>query len=432
MKLILIILRVFFNIKSPNAILIRSCINRLQLLKNNNYRASVFKSLLSLFILFFSVPLKLKKTSKKYFVYKAGFNTDERLDFLMTYRSSICDDKSVCFVDGNLNSGFYYHELNLGLLVQLYGFITKAILSRIYFLFFVKTQFETNWYHSFVKNCIQILLTKDRSNNFFFFSYTIDSYLSALYSDDCTNNTWLVVSNSPVFAQNRYTYLPSSNIVLCSKYQLQEIEVYIERGWISISDFQLWGLEESSVVKKIVQKKARYDIGIYSSAEWARSPNLNRIENVHALREGNAEVSFLSNYFTSQVLLPIIELQKKEPELTLKIFAHPYERYLALKEGIYPPYLPLLKKMGIDIDFSDQHSLLTANETLVGVSIFSSIIFDRFHLGLNGILYDYKDQNELKLHEQFDARYLGSYAQNCVQSSEGMIRKLQEALLLTI
>lgn len=410
--------------------MLRSCVSRLNLLKNRNYCDPRFRSLFSLFILFFRLPLKLKKTNRKHFVYKSGFSTEERLDFLKTYRSNIHGDESVCFVDGDLNSVFYYHQLSFRLLIQVYGLVLKAILIRIYFSFFVRPQFETYWYHSFVKNCIQIHLTKGEANNYFFFSYAIDSYLSALYSDRCTDKTCFILSNSTLFAQNRYTYLPNSIVVLCSTYQRYEIKCYIKRGWILIKDFEFWGLEESWLVKQIIQKKAPYNIGIYSSAEWARSPNLNRIENVSALKNGKAEVTFLSDYFTSQLLLPIIELKRDFPELTLKIFTHPYERYLAREEGLYPPYVSLLKKTGVEIDFSERHSLLSANEALVGVSIFSSIIFDRFHLGLQGILFDHKDKKGVKLHKQFDARYLGDYGQNCVQSSEDMIKKIKEILYL--
>jgi hypothetical protein len=188
----------------------------------------------------------------------------------------------------------------------------------------------------------------------------------------------------------------------------------------------VWSLEESEQLDQITDRAPSYDIAVYSSAEWARNRFYWREKNPEKLRTYANTSEFVYKVFDEVVLDSVLEL-KRTHDLKVVLYPHPYERELKRKHGIDPPYLAKLDAGGIAFDESGRNSIDWIYKAKVAVAECSTIIMDRWHLGLPALTYSgLNHPGEFAV--DYNYKYLGSYQQSCYTTPE----ELKSRLLLQL
>jgi hypothetical protein len=73
--------------------------------------------------------------------------------------------------------------------------------------------------------------------------------------------------------------------------------------------------------------------------------------------------------------------------LTLKVFLHPYERFLIKEYGIDPPYAKYVDNKNVFMSTDLESGISNFFEARVGITTVSSIVFDRAAYGLETLFY---------------------------------------------
>jgi hypothetical protein len=122
------------------------------------------------------------------------------------------------------------------------------------------------------------------------------------------------------------------------------------------------------------------DIGFFSSGEWARDDGRYRVSDISRIRGGEF-ITNKSSAVMMDVLRALAELSRQK-NLRLRIYLHPYERTLLSQYGISPPFASLIDDRLIDMDSSRESSRMKIFEPFAGVSLQSSIIWQRLDMDL--------------------------------------------------
>lgn len=283
----------------------------------------------------------------------------------------------------------------------LFLLIWKIFLKAAILNFFIRNKGETKY----LWPIYNFILSFDGSKNhqyFFFRPYSLSIYISLLILSKLYPSTeyYLVTSNTSFFPR-RYTHLPEVNLIYCSNFQKNELNFFQKLGWSSFNRVLFGGLEEVNQFRKLLPQKPIYDIGIYSSGFWARKDGLSRVNNFKKIR----------NYYYSdndyqkdfELLLITLGCISKKYNLKSKLYFHPYEKELFHKFKIIPPYLNTLKKFQINYFFDDkENSIHSVYESSIGCGLFSTILTDRWNIGLNSLLYIKNPKSE-----HINPKYLG-------------------------
>ena len=259
----------------------------------------------------------------------------------------------------------------------------------------------------------------------FFFAriYRPDYYLAALVLSQYVDVLYITGSAS-LYYNNRYIYLPNVTLLSCSLVQYKEINSLIEKRSIIIKDKLLLGnpLFDQSAMKNF--DNFSYDIGIYSSGEWAREDGLLCLHDYKKIRSGH----FCKNPYYAiflSILKAIIDLISSR-KFKAKLYFHPYEKDLYNNHGIIPPYMRTLKKNGIDFSFSDEESTLLLRESKIGVAVLSTIIYERLGIGLDGYLY--YNSNKDFISDFFNPSLLGDFKKYFFKDIKELKKKIIDSL----
>ena len=128
--------------------------------------------------------------------------------------------------------------------------------------------------------------------------------------------------------------MPKTNLVYCSVLQTDEIKMYQQNNWVNVKSTEFWGIEESIDYDKVDEKTPSYDIGLFSTGGWARKKNFMR-NSLESIQENGVEENLLSDIFDKIILETIKELKNEYPQLKIKIYPHPHERFLMEKGLIF-------------------------------------------------------------------------------------------------
>ena len=284
----------------------------------------------------------------------------------------------------------------------LFPSIWKIFLKAAILNFFIKNKGETKY----LWPIYNFILSFDGSKNhqyFFFRPYSLSIYISLLILSKLNPSTeyYLVTSNTSFFPR-RYTHLPEVNLIYCSNFQRDELNFFQNLGWSSFRKVLYGGLEEVNAYLAIHSQKAKYHIGIYSSGFWARSDGLSRVNNIKKIQ--NYFYSDNENQKDFESLIITLGSISKKYNLKSKLYFHPYEKELFHKFKIIPPYLNTLKKFQIDYFFDDkENSIHSVYESSIGCGLFSTILTDRWNIGLNSLLYIKNPKSE-----HINPKYLGN------------------------
>ena len=159
----------------------------------------------------------------------------------------------------------------------------------------------------------------------------------------------------------------ANTLCLCFPYQLDEYNLF--KKTIFVDQIQNWGPERILNAPKYVfeknknDNKPKYKIGYYSSGYWLRSKN------------GNVS---LGDYFSLETeLMKILDEYAKIYNIQIIFYLHPKELKednLALTKNYYSE---IDKNKNIHISFESIPSVLTLNDVDLGISIKSTLMFEK-------------------------------------------------------
>lgn len=400
----------------------KSILIRQQLLnaKTNNSFKLRFKTFLSVLFLLYKVPSRLKKTQAQHLIidnFIAKKHIDLRRKFVAYFNEELTINDIVL---GN-HQYFFYKKLSIKILFQSLGIWLKFLIITFLNLF-ITHKYPTNFYYYVAANLINSKLMQPKGI-YLFQMYDTSTYLSAFLLQEEDANLYVSVSNSFTYGYNRYAELEKVNIILCHKYQKEEVGNFIKIGWFNVKSLNLWGPEEILEHNAVPIQSPTFDVGMYSSGYWARNGRI-RERDAEAVRNykhinNPHHVEFMN------LLEKLISL-KEELGLSIKIYTHPSERDWFNDYDIKPPFWDLAKEHGIEIDLSGGNSLDKLHEVKIGLGCMSTILLDRWHHGLESlILHENKDDNDI-----YQPKFFGSYSHNFFKSLNDLKPLLQRKLVL--
>ncbi|NQW43605.1 MAG: hypothetical protein HQ463_09265 [Bacteroidetes bacterium] len=263
-------------------------------------------------------------------------------------------------------------------------------------------------------------LNKYNKNSFFVFClFSAEIYVTS-YLISSFKSIEISTSNSMVYPYNRYSYLPNAHLKLCSKYQEDEIKIFVKNNWLVCKTIERWGLEEVDIYTDEYLKNNNsntYKIGFYSSGEWARIDGLDREFNIDNIKN-HLHLNNPAALFAQNILNFTIQFCA-ERQLSLAVYLHPFERDLLNTHGIEPPFLSQVKQLPNVYCSTAPNTISNVYEAEIGVSPFSTTIWDRFNFDKIGFIGEVKGYEYL-----IDRKYLGAYNQYIFNTRNDLEEKL--------
>lgn len=369
--------------------------------KNNNFKIRL-KTFLSVLSLIYTIPRRIKKTTAHHLIidnFVAPKHIDLRRTFITYFKENITLEDVVL---GN-HKYYFYRKLSARILLQCFKIWFKFLVVSGLNLF-VRHKYPTNFYYYVAANLINATLMQPKGL-YLFQMYDPTTYLTALLLQKEHDNIYLSVSNSFTYGYNRYAELEKVKVILCHKYQEEEVANFIKIGWFNVKSTELWGPEEIIQHNAIPVQSPKFDLGMYSTGYWARNGR-NREKEVEAVRN----YKHINNpYYVEFVdLLEKMIALKNELGLTLKIYTHPLERSWFNEYGIKPPFWDVALKNNIEIDLSGENSLQQLHEVKIGVGSMSTILLDRWHHDLASLIF-YNNQEKNTFYQP---KFFGHYSDN--------------------
>ena len=169
----------------------------------------------------------------------------------------------------------------------------------------------------------------------------------------------------------------SESLSFCFPYQLEEYEAYKHSMFIKKTN--IWAPEQvlnapPRFLQNGFQFKPIFDIGFFSSGNWLRAklgdPNLGRNE--------------LGN---ESLLLEKLLTYTHKHQLSLRIFLHPIEKNGFLESDVQNYYLKKINAFpNSTIAPIDCQSIQGFDEINLGISLYSTLMFERIYLGFKTLL----------------------------------------------
>jgi len=207
--------------------------------------------------------------------------------------------------------------------------------------------------------------------------YRIETPFVAAFLMEHGIRVHLIASSAPLSFDNRI--LIGDSLEVCDPYQVDEFAYYRSMG--TCKSCELWSPET------FYRLEARYKgltidnhfdtIGVYTSGILLRD-QLGSLNKEFAAKAIEREIE-LSNMVAAYA--------RDHPEINVIIFPHPMERRHYHKTGEYP-FSKHFKVSNIEVDLSGVgDSTLQFDRVGLGLTNFSSIGFERIHLGFRTIFY---------------------------------------------
>jgi len=248
-------------------------------------------------------------------------------------------------------------------------------------------------------------------------------YVMATFLHEHTDlEVYVVFQNIPLYRNCRYFHLPVP-VVLTSKVNLAEVEHYRAEGHFKASEVLYRGQEYLLDTIDLEPGEPRYDIGFFSSGEWARRGGLYQCDDAEAIRRGD----HLGNpyHVASEAAIEALAEYARERGRTLVIYPHPLERELMARHRIDPPWARLVDGGRVFLDGSGESSRSKVYECRVAVTLQSSSMWERLDLGLrDSFVYEFGDPEM----DSFSRESLGEYAENLYRDTAELIAKVDAAL----
>jgi hypothetical protein len=206
----------------------------------------------------------------------------------------------------------------------------------------------------------------------------------------------------------------ANELSLCFAYQKEEFDFYIKTMFVDNTN--LWAPEQILNAPKRflnahkIDKKPMYDIGFFSSGNWLRA-YLGDVDMGHNDKD-NEEL----------ILRGLIDYAQQN-NLKLRLFLHPLEKKAQHKVASEVYYNEFLKFNNVSMADTSIASIEGFDDVNLGVSLYSTLMFERIYLGFKTILapFDY---------DEFPIKH-SSLNQICVKSLKQLYAHLDINLDLT-
>ncbi len=201
----------------------------------------------------------------------------------------------------------------------------------------------------------------------------------------------LVHQSMPLYGNQRLLHVPVTAVVT-SRVNVPEAEYFRNSGEFRAETILYrpgYFVDERPVAVRD-ESRPLYDLGFFSSGDWAREDGLYRARDIEAVRAGRYRGSVYERC-AEEVLRWLAEYAATQRR-TLRIYLHPYERELLNEHGIWPPYSGLADGEYISMDVQPGHSRGGFFEVDVAIALRSSTIWQRLDLGLErSFMYAFED-----------------------------------------
>lgn len=221
-----------------------------------------------------------------------------------------------------------------------------------------------------------------------------------------------ITSEVPLVFANKI--ILTNELCLCFAYQAEEAEAFKETMFYDKLTVWLPEMQISYIDK---YKNKVFDIpvnaiGFYSSAFWLR-------------KKLNHSIADVGSYDVEENLLGFVaEYLKRNETLRMVVFTHPYEKNtpenykLAMEH--YSRYFPHELMSRVEFTGQGERSTDEFQKVNIGISVFSTIMFERISLGFKTILAPL-DKKDFPLEKS-------PFRNICAYSKEELFRKLDENL----
>jgi hypothetical protein len=230
-----------------------------------------------------------------------------------------------------------------------------------------------------------------------------------------------VFQNIPLYRNCRYFHLRLP-VVVTSKVNIPEVEYYRSKGMFMATEVIYRSQEFVSAQSDVPPRAVAFDIGLFSSGEWARVGGLYQTTDIDVVRSG----VLADNVYAQRALWlagVLCDYAVKNGR-TLRIYPHPYERRLHSEYGIEPPYAALADGGAVTIDWGGRDSRSRMFEPFVAVSLQSSFIWERLDLGLEySFIHEFGDTDL----DAFLRDSLGDYKRNVFRDAAELVAELDAA-----
>lgn len=231
-----------------------------------------------------------------------------------------------------------------------------------------------------------------------------------------------VFQNIPLYRNCRFFHLEVP-VVVTSRVNVVEVEHFRAQGDFRATEVVYRGGEYVADTAGLVPGPPAYDIGYFSSGEWAREGGLYQSDDADAIGRGDLADNVYAK--TAERLVEALAAFARANGRTLRVYPHPMERRLWNDHGIEPPYAGLEDGCTVTIDRSGRDSRTRIHEPRVAVSLQSSFIWERLDLGLDdSYIYEFADQSL----NVFARESLGRYAKNVFRDEAELLEKVGAAL----
>ena len=328
-------------------------------------------------ILFKKINIELFKSNSDVAIFDGSLGSS-KLRRKYVYKFSGLKTKLVISKD-NLLSYYSFSSFAITILFLSFSFIPVFLLS-----IFSKNKLTYPLLISEIIECFILseLLYKHKIKQLFYFNiYERDSNVVAYYLMSRAIYINKIPSEVPIYFWNQI--IIANTLCICFPYQLEEYSQFKET--IFIDQIKNWGPEQIVNAPKYVfeknknENKPKYKIGYYSSGYWLRSKN------------GNVS---LGDFFSVETeLIKILDEYAKIFNIQIIFYLHPKElkeENLVLTKNYYSE---IGKNKNIHIPFDKVPSVLTLNDVDLGISIKSTLMFERIYYGYKTLFYCFKQKD---------------------------------------
>lgn len=287
------------------------------------------------------------------------------------------------FLKGNINGGVWKEHLLgyfsfLGKIAQLL-FLSALFLMLLPIALFNKLPASLGLiFNEYIEaaNLIKALKQNKVKTLYYFCIYEKDSNVAALALQTAGIAVVKIASEVPLFFWNKI--IIADTLIICDSNQLDEVQLY--KDTIRIKGTEFWGPERcveyiDRYKEKSVREKANNKtIGFYSTASYIRNME-GHISQKDMLEQENTLKSLLAGYL------------QKNTSVKLIIFLHPKEKGIKYADTVQDHYLKYFKGLNYTLESSAEPSSYHFEMAELGVSFYSTIIYERLFFGFKCLLF---------------------------------------------
>ncbi len=275
----------------------------------------------------------------------------------------------------NLLGGFSIGHKIIAFIIasKMFSFFWLGSFSRNRASYALVIREAVEWFNTF------LILRKNKIEKLYMFSiYEKDSNMLAYLLMNRGIKVNKITSEVPLTFANKI--IIANEIILGFNYQNEEIEAY--KDSMFYDSVQTWFPEaQGGYLKNYAHQTFSVPIntiGFYSSAFWLR-------------KKINHSIADVGSYDAEEIVLKyVLDYIKERENLKLVIFTHPYERKTNVIYTETLKYYNSIISPGImkrvEISGTETNSTLTFNKVNIGISLFSTVMFERINLGFKTIL----------------------------------------------